>query len=106
MLQPVQQEDRILRWFIGDFTLTPQYFASSLSVNCHDSQFHRLPTISSTYGRWTAKYWGVSVKSPINHRIISHPSPVTKCCTNRRDHQISECLFNLHNFTAVSNMKV
>ena len=36
----------ILRWFIGDFTLTPQYFASSLSVNCHDSQFHRLPTIS------------------------------------------------------------
>ena len=59
-------------FFIGDFTLTPQYFASSLSVNCHDSQFHRLPTmkfasslsvnchdsqfhrlptISSTYGR-------------------------------------------------------
>ena len=52
-----------LRWFIDDFTLTPQYFASSLSVNCHDSQFHRasslsvnwhdgqfhrLPTISST----------------------------------------------------------
>ena len=35
-----------LRWLIGDFTLTPQYFASSLSVNCHDSQFHRLPTIS------------------------------------------------------------
>ena len=35
----------ILRWFIGDFTLTPQYFASSLSVNCHDSQFHRLPTM-------------------------------------------------------------
>ena len=26
-------------------------FASSLSVYCHDSQFHRLPTISSTYGR-------------------------------------------------------
>ena len=36
----------ILRWFIGDFTLTPQYFESSLSVNCHDSHFHRLPTIS------------------------------------------------------------
>ena len=35
----------LLRWFIGDFTLTPQYFASSLSVNCHDSQFHRLPTM-------------------------------------------------------------
>ena len=34
-----------LRWFICDFTLTPQYFASSLSVNCHDSQFHRLPTM-------------------------------------------------------------
>ena len=33
-----------VRWFIGDFTLTPQYFAS-LSVNCHDSQFHRLPTM-------------------------------------------------------------
>ena len=80
-----------IRWFIGDFALTPQYcefvsklsrqsvspstdhkFASSLSVNCHDSHFHRLPTmkfasslsvschdshfhrlatISSTYGR-------------------------------------------------------
>ena len=26
-------------------------FASSLSVNCHDSQFHRLPTISWTDGR-------------------------------------------------------
>ena len=26
-------------------------FASSLSVNCHDGRFHRLPTISSTYGR-------------------------------------------------------
>ena len=35
-----------LRWFIGDFTLTPQYFESSLSVNCHDGRFHRLPTIS------------------------------------------------------------
>ena len=35
-----------LRWFIGDFTLTPQYFESSLSVNCHDDRFHRLPTIS------------------------------------------------------------
>ena len=35
-----------LRWFIGDFTLTPQYFESSLSVNCHNSHFHRLPTIS------------------------------------------------------------
>ena len=34
-----------VRWFIGDFTRTPQYFASSLSVNCHDSQFHRLPTM-------------------------------------------------------------
>ena len=39
----------LLRWFIGDFTLTPQYFASSLSVNCHDSQFHRLPTISENF---------------------------------------------------------
>ena len=38
--------DWLLRWFIGDFTLTPQYFASSLSVNCHYSHFHRLPTIS------------------------------------------------------------
>ena len=38
--------DPLLRWFIGDFTLTPQYFESSLSVNCHDSHFHRLPTIS------------------------------------------------------------
>ena len=38
--------DCLLRWFIGDFTLTPQYFESSLSVNCHDSHFHRLPTIS------------------------------------------------------------
>ena len=37
---------QLTRWFIGDFTLTPQYFASSLSVNCHDSQIHRLPTIS------------------------------------------------------------
>ena len=27
----------MIRWFIGDFTLTPQYFESSLSVNCHDS---------------------------------------------------------------------
>ena len=49
-----------VRWFIGDFTLTPQYFASnlsvnchdtdhkfasSLSVNCHDGQLHRLPTM-------------------------------------------------------------
>ena len=34
---------RFLRWFIGDFT--PQYFASRLSINCHDSQFHRLPTM-------------------------------------------------------------
>ena len=32
-----------LRWFIGDFTLTPQYFESSLTVNCHDGRFHRLP---------------------------------------------------------------
>ena len=56
-----------LRWFIGDFTLTPQIFwiefvsklsrqslspstdhkfESSLSLNCHYSHFHRLPTIS------------------------------------------------------------
>ena len=35
-----------VRWFIGDFALTLQYLASSLSVNCHDGQFHRLPTIS------------------------------------------------------------
>ena len=28
---------------------TDHNFASSLSVNCHDSYFHRLPTISSTY---------------------------------------------------------
>ena len=37
-------------------------FASSLSVSCHDGRFHRLPT------KLDAKYWGVSVKSPINHR--------------------------------------
>ena len=63
---------------IGDFTLTAQYFASScqystnsmqfvldkldavcmkfawsLSVNCHDSQFHRLPFTDKldAYGR-------------------------------------------------------
>ena len=40
------QFSSIVRWFIGDFTLTPQYFESSLSVNCHYSHFHRLPTIS------------------------------------------------------------
>ena len=40
-----QKGYRNVRWFIGDFTLTPQYFASSLSVNCHDSQFHLLPTM-------------------------------------------------------------
>ena len=38
--------DLHIRWFIGDFALTSQYFASSLSVNCHDRRFHRLPTIS------------------------------------------------------------
>ena len=37
---------RFVRWFIGDFILTPQYFASSVSVNFPDSHFHRLPTIS------------------------------------------------------------
>ena len=30
--------DPSLRWFIGDFPLTPQYFESSLSVNCHDGR--------------------------------------------------------------------
>ena len=82
-----------IRWLIGDFTLTPQYFELSLSVNCHDGRFHRLSTIMfnlwSVNGqtrfkrmvsrRWNrpscqftdkldSKYWGVSVKSPINHR--------------------------------------
>ena len=32
-----------LRWFIGDFTLTPPYLESGVSVNCHDGRFHRLP---------------------------------------------------------------
>ena len=38
-------EDRKVRWFIGDFTLAAQYFASSLSVICHDRRYHRPPTI-------------------------------------------------------------
>ena len=67
-----------LRWFIGDFTLTPQYFASSLSVNCHDSHFHRqfnlwsvdgetdcrdslLTNSMQTYGRLTVKLTVVTV---------------------------------------------
>ena len=39
------RRDRKVRWCIGDFTLAAQYFASSLSVICHDRRYHRLPTI-------------------------------------------------------------
>ena len=37
---------RQLRSFIGDFTLTSQYFALSLSVNCHDDRRDSLLTNS------------------------------------------------------------
>ena len=47
-INDVPRGGHILRWFIGDFTLTPQYFASSLSVNCHYSQFHRSTSVKLT----------------------------------------------------------
>ena len=61
------------------YRLPTMKFASSLSVNCHDSQFYRLPSMKFANfmvgRRWNrlftdkldAKYWGVRVKSPINH---------------------------------------
>ena len=36
---------RNVRWFLCDFTLTSQYYESSLSVNCHSTQ------LRPTYGR-------------------------------------------------------
>ena len=75
---------RIVRWFIGDFTLTPQYFESSLSVNCHDS--HLAPSTDHKFDLWSVdgesdcrdslltnsmqNIGESSVKSPINHRRI------------------------------------
>ena len=41
-----------VRWFIGDFTLTAQYFASSLSVDSETDGHDSLLTNSmQTYGR-------------------------------------------------------
>ena len=49
------------------FTLTPQYFESSLSVNCHDRRYHRLPTIS--WLEFVSKLSRPSVSSSTDHKL-------------------------------------
>ena len=66
----------ILRWFIGDFTLTSQFCTSNLSVNCHDGRLHRLPTISWTDGRFTnkldANIWSVDGETDRRDSLLTN----------------------------------